>query len=97
MIRNHRSCDCHFKILDGNQKIILKQIVHRHLPEFIMVKPGMGFGVHLLNWMRNDLKSLFIDLMDDHKLEMSGMRTVKLVQEIRDVYLAGSLENFERI
>ncbi len=86
-----------FKMHNGEQKILLKRIVHKHIPEDIMARPKMGFGIPLKDWMHGDLKPIFMDHMSDDKLGSSGMLDVKAAKEIRDAYLAGTLENFERV
>lgn len=86
-----------FKLKDGRQKILLKEIVHRHIPKELMERPKMGFGIPLVKWMRGDLRGLFEDVMSDESIEATGVLNTARIKEIRDTYLTGYLENFERL
>ena len=86
-----------FKLYNGTQKRILKDIVHKYIPKEIMERPKMGFGVPVQTWCKNELLDLFMSHMSDEALTQSGLLNVNAVKDIRNKYLEGSLENFERI
>lgn len=86
-----------FKIHGVSQKRILKDIVHRYIPKSIMERPKMGFGVPVNRWCRTDLIDLFMEHMSDEALKNSGLLNVDAIIPIRERYLKGELENFERI
>ena len=86
-----------FKLNNGTQKRILKDIVHKYIPKEIMERPKMGFGVPVNVWCKSELLDLFMSHMSDEALAISGLLNVNAVKEIRNKYLEGSLENFERI
>ncbi|MBL0033800.1 MAG: hypothetical protein IPP27_17100 [Bacteroidetes bacterium] len=86
-----------FKINGSAQKIILKDIVHKYIPKTIMERPKMGFGVPVERWCREDLLDLFMEHMSDEALSRSGLLNTNEIIPIRDRYLKGNLENFERI
>jgi asparagine synthase (glutamine-hydrolysing) len=48
-----------FKIRGGVGKYIFKDIFKPHVPEAILTRPKMGFGVPLDSWMRTSLKPVF--------------------------------------
>ena len=56
--------------LDGESgKKILKDIAHEYVPESILARPKMGFGVPLGDWLRGSLKDWgqeLIDGLDQH-------------------------------
>lgn len=54
-----------FKLKNGCKKYILKDIVHEMIPKNLMQRPKMGFGVPVVDWMRNDLRELFWDTITD--------------------------------
>ncbi len=87
----------HFKLKDKRQKILLKDIVHRHIPESIMNRPKMGFGIPLEDWMGNDLKELFMNTMDVKSISSSGILQPKVIAHLTDTFLEGKLEQFQRI
>ena len=53
------------KLVGVNGKHIFKKALKRYLPEDILYRKKMGFGVPILEWLRNDLKSYARDLVLD--------------------------------
>jgi asparagine synthase (glutamine-hydrolysing) len=86
-----------FKLKDGVSKRILKDIVHTRVPRELMERPKMGFGVPVKHWMSTDLKGLLLDVMGDHALSRQDLLDPKLVRQLREDYLGGRLQDFERI
>jgi asparagine synthase (glutamine-hydrolysing) len=86
-----------FKLKDGVQKRILKDIVHRHVPRQLMERPKMGFGVPLVKWLKLELRDLLEEVMDEKTVASTGVLDVEAVSRIRKAYLDGRLENFERL
>lgn len=86
-----------YKYKDGIGKYILKDIVHRHVPKNIMDRPKMGFGVPLNHWLRNELKGLLVDVLNEESLKKQGIFNVEKALRIRDRYLAGADVEFERV
>lgn len=86
-----------FKMNERDQKVLLKAIVHRHIPEAIMKRPKMGFGIPLVEWMRNDLRHVLEDVMSDQSIRSIDVLDAHEVMAMRDAYLEGRLENFERL
>lgn len=84
--------------MEGNfQKKILKDIVHKYIPKKIMDRPKMGFGIPLDKWCRSEMKELFMDFMSDAALSQNEYINAAEVAKIRDGYMKGQLQNFERI
>ena len=46
-----------YKIYNGQRKYILRQIVHRYIPEKMMDRPKMGFIVPVKNWLNDVFKA----------------------------------------
>jgi len=86
-----------YKIHDGIQKRMLKDIVHRYIPKELMERPKMGFGIPLENWFREDLLDLFMDYMSDDAVKHSEFLNPSAVIPMRDNYLKGQFENFDRL
>lgn len=86
-----------FKLKNGEQKRLLKAIVHRHLPPEIMDRPKMGFGIPVAQWLLTDLRDLFEETMSEKSLAASGLLDIQEVMKIVEAYRAGKLENFERL
>ena len=86
-----------FKMNENKQKILLKAIVEKNIPRELIDRPKMGFGVPLVDWMKTDLRNLFDEHLNDQALAKSGLIHVQKAASIRDAYLNGKLENFERL
>ncbi|MCE2846996.1 MAG: asparagine synthase (glutamine-hydrolyzing) [Sphingobacteriales bacterium] len=86
-----------FKLKDGVSKRILKDIVHTRVPRELMERPKMGFGVPVKHWMAADLKGLLLDVMGDQALKRQDLVDPKLVRQLREDYLGGRLQDFERL
>jgi asparagine synthase (glutamine-hydrolysing) len=86
-----------YKMDENNQKIILRDIVHKYIPRELMDRPKMGFGIPLHNWCRKELKELFMEYMSDEALAGNEYLIARNIVALRDGYLRGELKNFERI
>lgn len=86
-----------FKIKNGVQKRILKDIVHKYVPKEIMERPKMGFGVPVPRWMKHELRELFEDVVNEQTLKAAGFLDSGSVLKLKSDYLEGKLEDFERM
>ena len=74
----------HFKMNENTQKVLLKKIVHKYIPEQIMNRPKMGFGVPVAIWLRTDLIDLFMSYMSDSALKNNPYLNAAEVKKLRD-------------
>ena len=51
----------------GRGKILLRKLLKRHLPNELVDRPKMGFGVPLARWFRGDLKSAIAEMLADQR------------------------------
>ena len=86
-----------YKLSNGVGKKILKDIVHDFVPEEIMNRPKMGFGVPIDNWLRNELRELFDEVMNADSADQTGILNKQKVSEIKEGYLNGNYTDIYRI
>jgi asparagine synthase (glutamine-hydrolysing) len=85
------------KYRNGTQKYLLRKLTHTYLPEKIMNRPKMGFGVPIYAWFQKELKSYFLHYLDGARLEKQGIFNTDEVIRLRDDYLDGQNENVEKL
>ena len=72
-------------------KIILKTILNRYIPKKLFLRPKMGFGIPLGEWLNSSLKVWMNDSLEKKKLKEQGFFDVKKVKDISS--LSSSVEN----
>jgi asparagine synthase (glutamine-hydrolysing) len=77
------------KLRDGRGKHILKAAMARHLPEEILTRRKMGFGVPLGRWFRGELKDFARDILLDTRTRQRGILRPETVNRRLDAHLQG--------
>lgn len=79
----------HFKIRNGTSKWLLRQVLFRHVPQSLVERPKMGFGVPIDSWLRGPLREWAEDLLSPARLEEGGVNPLP-VREKWTQHLSGS-------
>jgi len=69
------------KIRQGQGKWPLRQVLYRHVPQDLVDRPKMGFGVPIDHWLRGPLKPWAEALIEPGRLKAEGYLNPVLVQE----------------
>lgn len=77
------------KIKNGDKKYLLKQIVNDYVPNKIMERPKMGFGVPVLNWLKNDLKFYIEEYMSEQDFAKHGFFKQNEIENIMRRFFSG--------
>lgn len=73
------------KIRQGVTKWPLRQVLYRYVPQELMERPKMGFGVPIDSWLRGPLREWADALLDENRLRREGFfRPKPIVQKWRE-------------
>ncbi len=86
-----------FKIRDGVNKWILKEIVHQYIPKSLMERPKKPFIAPLMEWFREDMKEQLCYYLSEESLAKSGIFAIRPVIELRDNYFNGKKVNYQKL
>lgn len=77
------------KIRQGTGKHILRELLYRHVPQAIIDRPKMGFGVPIDEWLRGPLLAWADDLLARDRLEREGIFAVEPVVRMWEEHRSG--------
>lgn len=78
-----------YKIRNGVDKWILREVLYKHVPKSLIERPKMGFGVPLVSWLRGPLKDWGESLLDTNRLNEEGFFNVSLVRKKWEEHITG--------
>jgi asparagine synthase (glutamine-hydrolysing) len=74
-------------------KYILKKAVERWLPKEIVYRQKRGFSVPIASWLRNELRPLVDETLDEQKLQRQGMFNAKFVRQLLNEHWSGQADH----
>lgn len=78
-----------YKLHDGKGKWILRKVLDKYVPEKMVERPKMGFGIPIDSWLRGPLKDWAEDLLSENRLKREGFIHPEMVRLKWDEHLCG--------
>ena len=78
------------KVNGGRGKWPLRRVLYRHVPQALMDRPKMGFGVPVDAWLRGPLREWAEALLDEKRLEGEGYFNPAPIREKWSEHLSGA-------
>lgn len=77
------------KIRDGEGKWLLRRVLYRYVPQAIVDRPKMGFGIPIGDWLRGPLRPWAEELLAADRLEREGFIDPAPVRKLWSEHLEG--------
>ena len=81
----------------GESKWLLKQVLKRYLPDNLIDRPKMGFGIPLAEWLRGPLKDWGYDLLTNHNTEISAIIKHQEALKLWEQHLSGHFQHHRQL
>ena len=78
-----------WKCNESESKIILKDLLFKHVPKKLLDRPKVGFGVPVAQWLRGPLRDWSESLLDESRLRQEGFLDAQLVRSMWQEHLSG--------
>jgi asparagine synthase (glutamine-hydrolysing) len=91
------SLDVSLKIREGKTKWILKELLRKHLPDNLIDRQKWGFSVPLGSWLKNDLRYLMDDYLNEDVITSANLVNFRYVQKLKSEFLGGSDYLYNRL
>ncbi len=86
-----------FKIKNGVQKYILKDVLYQYLPKEIFDRPKWGFSIPLNNWLKNDINYILEKYTSQQIVEKFNIFNYSKINELKNKYYAGETYLYNRL
>ncbi len=80
------------KIRDGRGKMILREILDRHVPRSLIERPKAGFAIPVERWLAGPLRPWVEALIDPRRIAAEGYLDGALVADVWRRFLAGDVQ-----
>lgn len=77
------------KFQNGTSKLLLREVLHRHVPKALMERPKKGFSVPLSEWLRGPLRDWADELLHPERLRAEGYFNAQAVSHLWQEHRSG--------
>lgn len=78
------------KVRNGQGKWLLRQVLYKYVPERLIERPKMGFGIPIGEWLRKPLRDWAEELLAEKRLLKDGFLNPVLIREKWLEHLSGT-------
>jgi asparagine synthase (glutamine-hydrolysing) len=85
------------KLMGGQGKHVLRQVLYRHVPRDMIERPKQGFAVPLGEWLRGPLRDWAGDLLSATSISQRGLICPKTVETLWPQHQSGRKDHSARL
>lgn len=85
------------KLRDGQTKWILRRVLNRYVPNHVMDRPKMGFGVPIDHWLRGPLREWAESLLGRDRLIQEGFFIADSIRDLWEKYSKGDASSHRQL
>ncbi len=85
------------KLQGKNTKYLLKKAMEDVLPPQILNRGKEGFSIPIKNWLKEDLKPLMLEVLDQQKIKREGFFNANYVEQLKKEHLSGKENHSHRL
>lgn len=74
---------------EHGRKAPLRALLYRHVPQELVNRPKMGFGVPLQRWLMTELRPWAEELLNERQLQQDGIFNAKIVRSRWNEFVTG--------
>ena len=78
-----------WKMQGGTGKRILRDLLYRHVPQRLIERPKMGFGVPIDHWLRGPLRDWAETLLNASRINQEGYLNPKPIRNKWQLHISG--------
>src|SRR6185436_10288173 len=76
---------------------LLRRVLYRYIPQGLVDRPKMGFGMPLGAWLRGDLRTVVGDQLSSNRIKAQGILNPDVVNRTVDTFDGGDHHAVNRV